>query len=132
MNLRPAVALLGFIIPLAGLADDPKSPEVLVNVAVAARDLPAGAQLSESDVVVLALPKSLATDSVVGIEDARKYAVNAKLLVPMLKGDWIQWSALSLRVPQILPLCLEAAKSGGDPRAEIARARALLKGAAKK
>lgn len=72
-------------------AEDSLAGSQLVPVVVAAVDIPEGTAVTFDHIQQRSAPKQLVTSSVVKPESAN-YIVNAKLLVPVQKGDMLLWS----------------------------------------
>jgi pilus assembly protein CpaB len=72
-------------------AEDPLAGAQLVPVVVAAVDIPEGTAVTFDHLQQRSAPQQLVTSSVVKPESAN-YIVNAKLLVPVQKGDMLLWS----------------------------------------
>lgn len=72
-------------------AEEPLAGAQLVPVVVAAMDLPEGTAVTFDHLQQRSAPQQLVTSSVVK-PDSASYIVNAKLLVPVQKGDMLLWS----------------------------------------
>lgn len=127
-----AAVVLGANAPLAAEEAETANPEAPVTVVIATRDLAVGEVVTSGDLAQLEVPAKYVTSSVVK-PDSASYIVDQKVQVPVLKGDFILWSAFeTTTVGEASQKCFEVGAPGKTAAEQVARMRARLVAPSKK